>query len=218
MFGFEQADAKSNAMPEKNRQLVPRAFYRRHPAEVAPDLLNKLLVRDDGRVGRIVEVEAYCGIDDAAAHSHRGQTPRNRTMFGPAGHLYVYFIYGMHWACNAVCGEAGTGDAVLLRAVKPLAGIGLMRQARKKAATVRDLANGPGKLAQAFGIAAAHDGADLVLGDRGITIMDDGLPPPRIPAVGPRVGISKAVELPWRWHVPGDPHVSRTPSGKRRQR
>ena len=194
--------------------VLPRAFYLRHPAEVAPELLNKLLVRDDGRIGRIVEVEAYAGGSDPAAHSHRGPTARNRTMFGPGGHLYVYFTYGMHWCANAVCGPEGDGHGVLLRAIEPVAGVALMREARGHPTRDRDIGAGPGRLGQAMGITRAFDGADLVTGDRGIRIMDDGTPPPAEPAVGPRVGISKAVERPWRWHVPGNPHVSRSRAGR----
>lgn len=175
---------------------------------MAPDLLNKLLVRDDGRAARIVEVEAYAGSQDPAAHSYRGQTPRTATMFGEAGHLYVYFTYGMHWGSNAVCGPVGEGWGVLLRAAEPIHGLEAMRAARAAARRDRDLASGPGRLSQAFGITRALDGADIVTGDRGLRIMDDGTPPPAEPVAGPRIGISRAVEFPWRWHVLGHPHVS----------
>jgi len=195
---------------------LPRSFYQRHPVLLAPDLLNKVLVGIDGRAARIVEVEAYAGSEDPAAHSFRGRTARNASMFGPAGHLYVYFSYGMHWCSNVVCGEDGVGMAVLLRAAEPLRGVEAMRMARPRAARDRDLANGPGKLSQAFGITRALDGADLVMADQGIAIVSDGTPPPLAPVVGPRIGISKAIEFPWRWHVAGHPHVSR-PSGSTRR-
>jgi DNA-3-methyladenine glycosylase len=191
---------------------LPRSFYRRDPRVVAPELLNKLLVRDDGRAGRIVEVEAYAGTDDPAAHSFRGRTARNATMFGDGGHMYVYFTYGMHWCANAVCGK-GRGWGVLLRAIEPVAGIELMREARGHPAKDRDIGSGPGKLGQAMGIMKALDGADLVKGDRGVWIMSDGMLPPAEPTTGPRVGISRAVEQPWRWHVPAHAHVSRTRAG-----
>lgn len=187
---------------------LPRSFYRRHPAEVAPELLNKILLRDDGRAARIVEVEAYAGSEDPAAHSFRGMTARNATMFGEAGHLYVYFTYGMHWGSNAVCGEVGEGLGVLLRAAEPLQGIERMRVLRPAARRDRDLASGPGKLSQAFGITRELDGADLVTGAGGIAIVSDGTPPPDDPVVGPRIGISRAVEFPWRWHVSESLHVS----------
>lgn len=190
---------------------LPRDFYQRHPAVVAPELLNKILLRDDGRAGRIVEVEAYAGDEDPAAHSFKGMTPRTATMFGEAGHLYVYFSYGMHWGANAVCGEIGQGWGVLLRALAPLAGLELIRAARPAVRRDRELASGPGRLSQAMGISKALDGADLVRDDHGIRIVSDGTPPPRGPVVGPRIGISRAVEFPWRWHVADEPNVSVRP-------
>ncbi|GAB3726859.1 DNA-3-methyladenine glycosylase [Luteimonas pelagia] len=190
---------------------LPRTFYQRDPRDVAPELLNKVLVRSDGRMGRIVEVEAYCGPEDPAAHTYRGKTKRNATMFGPGGHLYVYFTYGMHWCANAVCGDEGVGVGVLLRAMEPVAGIDLMRVARGNPARPRDIGSGPARLAQAMGVAGDLDGADLVHPDRGIWLADDGCGPPTNPIAGPRVGISKAVDHPWRWHVPGNAHVSKGP-------
>jgi DNA-3-methyladenine glycosylase len=185
-----------------------RAFYARDPRVVAPELLNKVLARGD-RAGRIVEVEAYCGAEDAGAHSFRGRTARTRTMFGPAGGLYVYFTYGMHWCANAVCGAEGEGVAVLLRALAPLAGADQMALLRPRARRPVDLANGPAKLCQAFGLDGTFDGADLVTGDRGVVIGDDGTPPPAAPGNSVRIGLTAGAEHPWRWFVPGDPHVSR---------
>jgi DNA-3-methyladenine glycosylase len=175
---------------------------------VAPELLNKVLVHGELR-GRIVEVEAYVGDGtDPGSHAHRGRTRRNATMFGPPGHLYVYFTYGMHWCCNAVCDPEGTASAVLLRAVEPVAGLEAMRAARPAARRDVDLANGPAKLCQAFGIAGLHDGVDLARPPAGgVTIVDDGRPPPTTPRVATRIGLSAGAELPWRWFVPGDPHV-----------
>ena len=187
---------------------VDREFYRRDAREVAPDLLNKLLVRGD-LVGRIVEAEAYCGGEDPGAHTYRGMTNRNRTMFGPPGGLYVYFTYGMHWCANAVCGDEGEGIAVLLRALVPLDGLDEMRERRPAARRDRDLCSGPAKLCQAFGLDREHDGADLVTADRGVTILDDGTPPPVDPVQTTRVGLSAGAEHPWRWYVAGDPNVSR---------
>lgn len=187
---------------------LPRSFYARHPADVAPELLNKVLVAGDGRRARIVEVEAYHGASDAAAHTFRGPTPRNRTMFGPPGFLYVYFTYGMHWCANTVCGAEGDGDGVLMRAAEPLAGLELMRAARPRAKSDRELCNGPAKLAQAFSITGIHNGEDIVDGEV-FRVVDDGTPPPLTPQCGPRIGISKAADLPWRWWVGGNPFVSR---------
>jgi DNA-3-methyladenine glycosylase len=194
-------------------RVLPRGFYEADPVRVGPLLLNKLLVRGS-RVGRIVEVEAYRGSEDPASHAFRGPTRRNATMFGPPGHLYVYFTYGMHWCANVVLGPEGTGHAVLLRAVAPVSGLAVMRRARPPGTTERNLTSGPAKLCQAFGITGEYDGADLVGGDRGLTLCDDDVPPPVAPGVSGRIGIRQAADLPWRWWVPGDPHVTRgRPSG-----
>ena len=194
---------------------LPRRFYARDPRLVAPDLLNKIMVSGP-RAGRIVEVEAYLGADDPASHAYRGPTDRNRTMFGAPGHLYVYFSYGMHWCANAVCGDDRVRGAVLIRALAPLRGLEEMRASRGAARRDRDLCSGPGKLCQAMGITKVHDGADLVRGRDGVTLVHDGTPPPDPPSNGRRVGISVAVELPWRWWVPADPNVSGRATGRAR--
>ena len=200
--------AGAASRPAKARTLS-RGFYRRDSRVVAVELLNKVLLADDGRSGRIVETEAYCGAFDPAAHAYRGKTRRNATMFGRPGLLYVYFSYGMHWCCNAVCGEVDEGVAVLLRALAPLTGIEAMRAARPGVRRDRDLCSGPARLTQALGITGVHDGIDLVTGNGGFRIVDDGISPPAEPVVSGRVGISRAVDEPWRWYVAGDPNVSR---------
>ena len=190
------------------RRALSRTFYRRDARLVAPELLGKLLVRD-GLAARIVEVEAYCGAEDPGSHAYRGMTKRNATMFGAPGRLYVYFTYGMHWCANAVCGRAGEGVAVLLRAAEPETGLEDMWRRRPKARRERDLLSGPARLCQAFGIDGAHNGADLVTADRGVTIVDDGTSPPDVPAVSTRIGLSVGVYLPWRWCTPGSLHLSK---------
>ena len=189
---------------------LSRSFYRRDPRAVAPDLLNKVLVRGR-RTGRIVEVEAYCGSIDPGSHAYRGRTDRNATMFGRPGLLYVYFTYGMHFCANAVCGEEGEGLAVLLRGLTPLSGLGDMRRYRPAARRDADLCSGPAKLCAAFGLGRAFDGADLVTGDRGVVIGDDGTPPPGRPVVTTRIGLAagRGDEHPWRWHVAGAAGLSR---------
>ena len=191
------------------RRRLERGFYARSALDVAPDLLNKVLVAADGRAGRIVEVEAYRGEDDPGSHGFRGPTKRNATMFGPPGHLYVYFTYGMHWCANVVAETDGVAAAVLLRALTPLEGLEAMYAARGPAArTERDLCSGPAKLTQALGIDGALDGAELVSGDRGVTIVDDGQPPPT-PAVTTRIGLTRGAELPWRFYIEGTADISR---------
>jgi DNA-3-methyladenine glycosylase len=189
---------------------LPRSFYQRDPREVGPDLLNKVFVRGQ-RTGRIVEVEAYCGSIDPGSHAFRGPTVRNATMFGPGGRLYVYFTYGMHFCANAVCGEEGEGVAVLLRGLTALTGLTWMRRNRPAARRDEDLCSGPAKLCAAFGLDRAFDGADLVRGDRGVVITDDGTPPPSRPLITTRIGLAagRGDDSPWRYVVPGAVGVSR---------
>ena len=185
--------------------ILSRDFFARHPAAVAPDLLGKLVGLPDGRLARLVEVESYAQ-DDPAAHTFRGKTARNQSMFGPPGHLYVYFSYGVHWCANVVCGDEGYGAGVLLRAAEPLKGIDLMRAARGKDA-VELLCSGPGRLAQAFGITRSYDGCD-VTGSGLLTIFDDGYRPVDVVAC-PRIGLTKNAEAPLRFLVTGSVHVSK---------
>jgi len=200
--------------------MLGRAFYARDARELAPQLLNKVLEHDDPAVGvlrvRIVETEAYAGAEDPGSHAYRGRTPRNATMFGPPGHLYVYFTYGMHWCANVVAGAPGWASGVLLRAGAPLVGVEAMRARRSAARREADLCSGPAKLAQALGLHRTHDGADLVVRRREpgrLRMLDDGVPPPDRPGVSTRVGLraGRGDDEPWRWFVNGDPNVSRGP-------
>jgi len=193
------------------RRTVPRSFYNRDARDVAVDLLNKI-VEHDGVAGRIVETEAYLGAIDPGSHAFRGPTPRNSVMFGPPGHLYVYFTYGMHWCANTVCGPRGVASAVLLRALAPLEGVEVMRSRREirgKPVRDRDLTAGPARLCQALALTGVHNGVDLVRGD--VRVLDDGTPPPTDPGVSTRIGLRAGAgdEHPWRYFVPGDANVSR---------
>ena len=184
--------------------IVPRSFYNRAPDLVAKDLLGKLLVRTyHGRplVGRITEVEAYFGTDDAASHAAMGATARNAIMFGPPGFAYVYFIYGMHWCLNVSCLPEGVAGAVLFRALLPMKGIATMARLRNQLPTAKPaaLTGGPGKLCQAMGIThAAGHGVDFTSRRSPIRIMDDGHPLPAID-ITPRIGLTKAADLPLRF-------------------
>ena len=189
-------------------RVPPRSFFARDPRVVAPELLGLLLVGADGRAGRIVEVEAYAD-DDPAAHSFGGRTARNASMFGPAGHLYVYRSYGLHWCANVVCSTPGVGAGVLLRALEPVAGLEAMRAARGPAIVDRDLCRGPGRLAQAMGITGADDGIDLLAkGSRFALRREAETRACEIHATA-RIGISKAKDAPWRWLVGGSRYSSR---------
>ena len=192
---------------------LPRAFYARGPRVLARALLGRVLVHDDPRAGRlagvIVETEAYAGADDPASHAYRGETPRNRVMFGPPGVAYVYFTYGMHHCFNVVCGAVGQPSAVLVRALEPLLGLAAMRRRRAGVEGAR-LARGPGSLARAMGLDLRLDGADLTRGP--LWIAD--LPPRRLGrriGRGPRVGITRAATFPWRYWLIGSAAVSAGP-------
>ncbi|QIX27540.1 DNA-3-methyladenine glycosylase [Nocardioides sp. JQ2195] len=174
------------------------------PLEVAPLLLGAVLRHGDVAL-RITEVEAYDGAHDPGSHAYRGRTRRNEVMFGPAGHLYCYFTYGMHVCCNVVCREDGTAGAVLLRAGEVVEGIGTARS-RRPGSSDRDLARGPARLCRAMGIALDADGTDLSTGP--ITLrLDDPVAPEAISS-GPRVGLRAAPDWPWRFWLTGDPTVS----------
>jgi DNA-3-methyladenine glycosylase len=196
---------------------LTRRFFERSVVEVAPELLGCRLIRelDDGTrlEGRIVEVEAYLGDGtDPAAHSHRGATTRNRSMFGPPGHFYVYRSMGLHHCINLVCEPSGRGAAVLVRALEPLAGQARMAELRG-VPSGPGLANGPGKLCQAFGIGLEHDGVDALAGAlriEGPTRAEKARRDETILA-GPRIGISRAAELPYRYFLAAHPCVTRSP-------
>lgn len=188
-----------------------REFFARTAPDVAPELLGCLLTArsDEGSVTvRITEVEAYAGARDPASHAYRGKTARNAVMFGPPGHAYVYFIYGMHYAVNAVCMPEGTGEGVLIRAGEVVDGLPLARSRRVASRVDADLARGPGRLATALGLTRELDGADLCA-SLGALTLEPGKPVDgELIRSGPRVGVSQAADVPWRFHVHGDPTVS----------
>ncbi len=201
-------------------QSLPRSFFARPAKIVAPDLLGKHLVRivEDVRIsGMIVETEAYCDADepDLACHGDRANngrpTPRTRVMFGPPGHAYVYFTYGLHWMFNVVSGQAGEANAVLIRALEPLEGIEIMRSLRKR--PDGELTNGPAKLAQAFAIDKAINGIDLCDEQGSIWLENGTLVAVDKITTGPRVGLGKTPEpwlsIPWRYWISDHPSVSR---------
>jgi DNA-3-methyladenine glycosylase len=196
---------------------IPRDFFARHAVEVAPDLLGCVLEHEtaDGLVAvELTEVEAYEGRSDPASHAYRGKTRRNAVMFGPPGHAYVYFTYGMHFCVNLVClGEEGSASAVLLRAGAVIAGEELARARRTRgtaSVASRDLARGPARLCQALDIDREFDGADVCAIDSPLRVRAGAGNPVRSAkiATGPRVGVSSAAEIPWRFWFEGEPTVS----------
>jgi DNA-3-methyladenine glycosylase len=202
---------KQHPMPA--RTLLPRSFYLHSPDTVAPSLLGKLVTRriDGHRVtGRIVELEAYLGLDDPASHSYIGKTARNAVLFGPPGFAYVYFIYGMYYCLNVSCQPEGHAGGVLIRALEPVEGLDIMARLRKlpSSANPRLLTSGPGRLCQALDITrAAHNGLDLTSRTSPLQILDDGYQPASILAT-PRIGIRKAVDEPLRFIIEGNKFVS----------
>jgi DNA-3-methyladenine glycosylase len=191
--------------------IVKRPFYDRPTVDVARDLLGKIVVHGP-TAGLIVETEAYPGGDDFASHTARGITPRTRVIFGPPGHAYVYFIYGMYRCLNLICEPDGKAGCVLVRALEPLTGIGIMQSRRPSAHEVEDLASGPGKLTLALDITLQHNGADVTRGSLAV----------REPAeqrrfeiqVTPRIGISQCVDAPLRFLIAGNRSVSKSHLGK----
>lgn len=197
---------------------LPRGFYGRDPRRVARDLLGKVLVRREGRTflaGRIVETEAYLGLDDPAAHAAAGRTPRNYVLFGPPGRAYVYFIYGNHYCLNVSCLPEGEAGCVLFRALEPLAGLERMARNRglnlpslRSPAQLRNLASGPGRLCEALAITRPRDNdADVTDRDSPLFIAGATGPRPRISCT-PRIGIAKAPDEPLRYLIRGNPFVS----------
>ncbi len=192
-------------MPETTFSLPPpltRAFFDRSVHDVAPELIGATFLFS-GVGGKIVEVEAYHHTDPAA-HSFGGMTPRNAAMFGPPGHAYVYRSYGIHWCVNFVCEPEGSASGILIRALEPLIGLAEMRQ-RRGISEPRLLCSGPGKLGQALGITIADNGLPL---DRAPFSIHPRPATPAI-AIGPRIGISKAADFPWRYGLAGSRFLSR---------
>jgi DNA-3-methyladenine glycosylase len=199
-------------------KLIPRAFFERPTEQVAPHLLGKLLVRKiKGRqplAGRIVEAEAYLGPHndppDPAAHSHCGPTPRNSVLFGPAGHAYVYYIYGMHYCMNISCEAEGQAGCILIRALEPVAGLKEMARNRDldPDAAARELTSGPSRLCQALGLTrAAHNGVDLLAPRSPLQVRDDGFAVTEY-CVTTRIGVTRAADRPLRFTLPGHGCVS----------
>lgn len=181
-------------MPE----LLRPSFFQREVLEVAPQLLGKRLVRCTNNIrvsGLIIETEAYRGEEDQACHARVGLTPRTKVMYGPAGHAYVYFTYGMHWMLNCVCGEEGYPAAVLIRAIQPVEGLELIAQRRRKAKESM-WCNGPAKLTQALAIDGNLNGIDLCTRDSGLWIEDGDIISPEVIKTAPRIGIQSVPE-PW---------------------
>jgi DNA-3-methyladenine glycosylase len=203
----------------RDAKLLQRSFFNRDPHIVARELLGKLIVRREDRkqlLGRIVEVEAYLGAGDLAAHAAAGNTARNSVLWGPPGHAYVYFIYGVHYCLNISCLPAGEAGCILIRALEPVSGIREMAEARGLAdldltstRELRKLASGPGKLCEALGITRPRDnGKDMVSPTCDLQVASDGFRVDEV-AVTQRIGITKSAELPLRYVIAGNAFISK---------
>ena len=203
----------------KSARLLRREFFDRDPRVVSRELLGKLIVRREGSrtlAGRIVEVEAYLGAGDLAAHAAAGETERNSVLFGPPGHAYIYFIYGMHYCLNISCLPDGEAGGVLIRALEPVTGVSEMAKARKlrdleliSRGDLRKLTSGPGRLCEALGITRERDnGKDMVSPKSDLQVMEDSFVIGEV-AVTPRIGITKSAEMPLRYVIAGNSFVSR---------
>lgn len=191
--------------------LLPRDFFDGPVDEVAPSLLGHVISHrtPEGEVAaRLTEVEAYAGPLDPASHAYRGRTERNAVMFGPPGHVYVYFTYGMHFCMNVVCLPAGTASAVLLRAGEVIEGVALARDRRGRQHADRDLARGPARLTVALGVRRDEDGADACAADSPLRLCHGPVGTSRRVATSPRTGVATAADVPWRFYLPDDPTVS----------
>ena len=203
----------------RDAKILRRAFFNRDPRTVARELLGKLIVRREGRrkiAGRIVEVEAYLGAGDLAAHAAAGHTARNAVLWGPPGHAYVYFIYGVHYCLNISCLPAGKAGCVLIRALEPVSGVLEMAEARglrdldlTSARDLRRLASGPGRLCEALGITRLRDNDKNVLSPASdLQVMSDSFRVQKV-AVTQRIGITKSAEMPLRYVIAGNAFVSK---------
>jgi len=208
-------------------RLLRRSFFNRDPREVSPELLGKIILRRQGRkvlAGRIVEIEAYLGADDAAAQPAAGRTARNDVIFGPPGYAYVYFIYGVYYCLNISCMPEGDAGCVLIRALEPIAGIAAMAKARqmqdldlKSSRNLQKLASGPGKLCEALDITRQHDNAkDMLSPDSDLQVVDDGFKTGNV-TVTSRIGITKSAEMPLRYLIADSLFISGKQTGYRRK-
>ncbi len=218
----DRTGSEVTAKARANRKRIGRAFYDRSPKVVARQLLGKVLrhnYKGEWLSGRIIEVEAYLGLDDPASHSFIGQTERNKVLFGPPGVAYVYLIYGMYYCLNVSCLPAGVPGGVLFRAIEPLEGMKTMAKLRgvPEGSNATRISSGPGRLCEALGITRGHNGVDVTRRGSTLQVVDDGYHVSRV-VVTPRIGIKKAADLPLRFLITGDHRAADGKAERRRTR